>query len=164
MPRGGQNRIHLDKDRVLKLRATGQYSIEEAAKMLGISHGTLVNRLVEWGLNWRDLSAAMQQRSLRGDKHYRWRGGLKKTRFGYEAYAPGHPCASRIGRVKLHRLIMEKLIGRYLEPEEVVHHRNCDPFDNRPENLQLLPSQSDHAKLHKLHEKGAQAKSQFHQS
>lgn len=36
-----------------------------------------------------------------------------------------------------HRVVMARIIGRHLEPEETVHHRNGDRSDNRPENLQL---------------------------
>jgi len=37
-----------------------------------------------------------------------------------------------------HRLIMERKLGRLLEPDEVIHHLNGDKLDNREDNLQLL--------------------------
>lgn len=52
-------------------------------------------------------------------------------------FRPDHPCANRNGKILEHRLIMEAQIGRYLLPDETVHHRNGIKHDNRPENLEL---------------------------
>lgn len=41
------------------------------------------------------------------------------------------------GGIFEHRVVMERLIGRPLRPEENVHHRNGIKDDNRPGNLEL---------------------------
>jgi hypothetical protein len=78
-----------------------------------------------------------------------WKDGRRKSSSGYlKRYKPEHPRATVRGEVREHHLIMEKMLGRYLYPEEVVHHCNGDITDNRVYNLRLFSSQSEHIAYH----------------
>lgn len=79
----------------------------------------------------------------KGEKHPFWKG-KHTTRKGYiKVHQPTHPHASN-GYVYEHRLVMESMIGRYLEWDEVVHHKNGQRNDNRPENLELYSNNAEH--------------------
>ncbi len=47
-----------------------------------------------------------------------------------------------------HRVVAEEKIGRKLLPGEVVHHIDGNRLNNTPANLEVLPSQSEHAREH----------------
>lgn len=77
-----------------------------------------------------------------------WKGGVVKVRNGYILVRmPEHPFANINGYVKEHRLVMEKKLGRFLEPQEHIHHKNGIKNDNRVENLELTDL-VEHAKKH----------------
>lgn len=79
------------------------------------------------------------------------RYGLRKiSSLGYVlVYNDKHPHRRKdCNYVLEHRLVMENFLGRYLEPEEVVHHINGVRDDNRIENLELLTGKSEHMKIH----------------
>lgn len=79
---------------------------------------------------------------LTGSKTNHWKGGRVIGSGGY--------IWIRVDKIYLkeHRLVMERLLDRKLDPKEVVHHVNGDRQDNRPENLIVYPSHSDHMKHH----------------
>ena len=54
----------------------------------------------------------------------------------------------KIGGVHEHRLVAERKLGRPLASGEVVHHIDGNKQNNSPENLAVLPSQAEHARVH----------------
>ena len=81
-----------------------------------------------------------------GPKNGNWKGGRFTTkRDGYiSIYSPNHPFAKKGGGgtkskyMLEHRLVMEKMLGRFLLKTEDVNHINGIKDDNRPKNLRLV--------------------------
>jgi len=86
-----------------------------------------------------------------GNKNPNWHGGTVVLNGYIYIYNPEHPHCNYNKYVREHRLVMEKFLGRYLTPEEVVHHINSDRADNRLENLMLFANKNEHSLYHGLH-------------
>ena len=94
------------------------------------------------------MSKIQQQRA------YEKRKRVKHHSQGYNlVYYPNHPAKDVSGYVLEHRVVMESHLGRFLFPDEIVHHLNGNKADNRIENLQLMTNK-EHASYHmkKRHE------------
>lgn len=57
-------------------------------------------------------------------------------------YQPKHPRAFEAGYVPEQILVVEKILKRQLTPDEDVRHINGDTQDNRPENLEIVSTNS----------------------
>ncbi len=79
----------------------------------------------------------------------RHRKERKIDKTGYvQIQMPGHPFADHKGYVREHRLVVEQKIGRYLRPEEVVHHIDGDKQNNKIGNLMLFSTHRKHLQFH----------------
>ena len=103
--------------------------------------GTVVARSASKTHGKSFCSANCQQTFTRGTNHPLWKDG-RTIAHGYVFIRTPDR-----GYVQEHRLVMEEVLGRRLSSTEVVHHRNRNRMDNRPENLEVL-SASEHARLH----------------
>ncbi len=132
--------LELDRDAVQGLLDQG-LTQRQAADRLGVSLNTIERRVREWGLR-----TARTGPRLASGHRFSWTDGRAVDKHGYvEVYAPMHPHArAATGRVFEHRLLMEVVLGRYLERGEVVHHLDDHPRHNWPSNLGVFASNADH--------------------
>lgn len=79
-----------------------------------------------------------------GSRNPMWKGGITFDGRYLRIHVPHHPDANTHGYVYLHRLLAGYYIGRPLYRAEAVHHVNEDKTDNRPVNLMVFKTQSDH--------------------
>lgn len=102
------------------------------------------------------------QFNLTGELNSSFKGSEIEHHFYIYEYCPNHPKSNKNGRVRQHRLVVEKnytlfnpiyfeeINGQFILKDEYdVHHINEIKSDNSIENLQIL-TRSEHTSLHNL--------------
>jgi hypothetical protein len=85
--------------------------------------------------------------NIKPARGYRNNGKIKYN--GYIAlYMPEHHSAFDNGCVYEHILVAERMLGRLLLPDEVVHHKDKDRTNNLESNLMVFSSNEDHVSFH----------------
>lgn len=167
-------KINVDVIELLSLYESGLYTIEDLAQKFSISTGKTYALLRDAGCSFshkrrkpfREEERLSRSRTHKGKKltpehtqairernscNYNGLNGYGHTKIhnkGYVlAYAPHHPNAHKDGYVMLHTILMEQTLGRYLYPDEIVHHINHNRSDNRFGNLQLM-TKHEHFSMH----------------
>lgn len=87
--------------------------------------------------------------SQSGSANPAWKGGRWTSSRGYVLVRvpPGHHLRQAHGGAYEHRLVAEEMLGRRITSDEIVHHRNGNKTDNRPENLEVM-LRADHVRHH----------------
>lgn len=131
------DRSHYDADQLREMSSRGM-TAAEIGDHLGIAPESVRRAMVR-------RSIPRQEPKARAEKNHFWRGGYHVDKDGYVLKrAPQHPAANSTKMVRVHRLVMEHHLDRFLGPDEVVDHRNGDKSDNRLENLRVYPKNSAH--------------------
>jgi len=163
--------MNLDQE-IERLYVGENMTMRNVADRLGISAGNVCNRCRRMGISrerfigmrGKKHSEETKERLSKANKGRKFseehnkriaeakkKGGIghkKKKTDGYiMVYFPDHPCSNKDGYIMEHILVMECILGRHLNENEVVHHINHKRDDNRKENLMLMTA-SEHMSLH----------------
>lgn len=113
-------------------------SLSEIARRIGTTRHRVADYIRRHELTRKDFHQV-------GENNPAWKGGRMTDKQGYVLLRmPDHPGADSHGYIREHRWVMEQAIGRFLSSEEVVHHKDNDPQNNDPSNLELFASNADH--------------------
>jgi hypothetical protein len=116
-------------------------SLNEIGGRLGRNYRLVHKALRKHGVEMRPRGWCDQS----GPRNVSWKGGRTTDKHGYVLLRkPEHPMADSRGYVREHRLVAERSLGRVLKETEVVHHKNDDTSDNRPENLMVFETNARH--------------------
>lgn len=125
------------RDLIARLASEGA-SLSEMSRQVGANRRHLKRFLDRYHI-------AYQEFRQEGPNNPAWRGGRVIDQDGYVLVKQkGHPHADRHGYVREHRLVMERELGRYLDPSEIVHHNDGDRGNNDPANLEVFASNQEH--------------------
>jgi len=133
------------KRQLEKLYWEQKLSFQMIATKLGYTKTGIRDMFKRLTIPSRTLSEAQIVGGLAGRTQYR--GGYTMLN-GYRLLKKKeHPRANGRGYVMEHILIAEQKLGRPLAPDEVVHHLNGIKYDNREENLFVMPRRKHSPKL-----------------
>ncbi len=162
----------VNKDALRRLYLDEKRSIPDLAKVLGLTYYAVRTALIAAGIPLRSRADGVRAVAHKLGKHLlgkkrtftaEWKKNLRaalrahadKTAVGVSLKASGYVEVTR-GPDKgrgLHRVIVEKKIGRRLGSNEVVHHRDERRANNDDTNLQVM-SRAAHTSHHRRALKG----------
>jgi len=111
----------------IRLANTGKIFTNEHRRKIGLASKGRINR----------------------EKNPKWNGGISYNGDYILIFSPDHPYRTHNNYVLEHRLVVEKMIGRFLKKSERVHHLNGIKKDNRPQNLMAFKDEATHQFFHK---------------
>ena len=82
------------------------------------------------------------------ENNIKWNGGRSKSCKYIKILVENHPYSHSDGYVFEHRLVMEKHLGRYLDPKEIIHHIDMNEHNNNINNLILFENNLKHMRHH----------------
>lgn len=113
----------------------------------GLDQETIGER---YGVTQSAVSHAFKRHGLTGrhesETHRVEWASFGMTSAGYEKWSAHYRGDSE--GVYVHRLLAVAEFGFDAVADSVVHHRNHIPWDNRPDNIALFDSQSEHSRYH----------------
>lgn len=134
-------KITISESTLRELYCDKNMSMRQIADRLGCSTETVRHRMHEYGIPTRSRSEASRLANLQSSNVSVWfdwyNGGYERVETWYDGERY---------RFSLHRLVAVSEYGLEAVRDMDVHHRNGCKFDNRPENLELLPH-DEHSRI-----------------